>query len=115
MNTQEKAQSLQNAANNLGLFVHIKHETDKRKKTPLFFLTQNGVSISPVLDYSNMNHFILGYSKAVKSYESKDFLPPAMVYAEYLKKASQLFNLSIDECRNRLGAFTEKQWKMILI
>jgi hypothetical protein len=115
MNTQEKAQSLQNAADKLGLFVHIKHQTDKRKKTPLFFLTQNGVSISPVLDYSNMNHFILGYSKAVKSYESKDFLPPAMVYAEYLKKASQLFNLSIDECRNRFGAFTEKQWKMILI
>lgn len=72
MNTQAQAESLQNAANNLGLTVHIKQENDKRKKTPLFFLTENGVSISPVLDYSNMNHFILGYSKAVKSYESKN-------------------------------------------
>jgi len=63
MNTQAQAESLQNAANNLGLTVHIKQENDKRKKTPLFFLSKNGVSISPVLDYSNINHFILGYSK----------------------------------------------------
>ena len=114
MNTQEKAQSLQNAANNLGLFVHIKHETDKRKKTPLFFFFFNGVSISPVLDYSNMNHFILGYSKAVKSYESKDFLPTVIVYTEYLEKASKKFNLSINDCRNNFGAFTIKQWEILL-
>ena len=81
----------------------------------MFFLTQNGVSISPVLDYSNMNNFILGYSKALKNLKEKDFLPSCAVYAEYLKKASQIFNLSINECRNRFGCFTENQWKMILI
>ena len=32
MNTQNQKEALQNAANKLGLFVHVKQETDKRKK-----------------------------------------------------------------------------------
>jgi hypothetical protein len=57
-------ESLQNAATNLGLKVHEKWTHDKRRKVKRFYLTLNGSSISPVLDYSNLNHFILGFWKA---------------------------------------------------
>lgn len=54
---------LQNAANNIGASVHQKNFEDKRKKINRYFLTINGVSISPVLDYDKMNYFILGMIK----------------------------------------------------
>lgn len=57
-------ESLQNAATPLGLEVHEKWTHDKRRKVKRFYLTLNGNSISPVLDYSNLNHFILGFWKA---------------------------------------------------
>jgi len=56
---------LQNAADSNGLKVHEDLTQDKRKKIPKFFVSLNGISISPVLDYENMNHFILGFNKAV--------------------------------------------------
>ena len=56
-------ESLQNAATPLGLEVHEKWTHDKRRTVKLFFLTLNGSSISPVLDYSNLNCFILGFNK----------------------------------------------------
>lgn len=56
-------ESLQNAATNVGLKVHEKLTHDKRRKAKCFYLTLNGSSISPVLDYSNLNHFILGFKK----------------------------------------------------
>lgn len=63
---QHQLEYLQNAvisANIAGLSIHAKQDEDKRKTTPKFFLNLNGASISPVLDYTNMNHFILGFSK----------------------------------------------------
>lgn len=60
-------EALQNAANGIGLTVHEKHTQDKRKTVGRHFLTdQNGTTISPILDYEQMNHFILGWSKALK-------------------------------------------------
>lgn len=56
-------ESLQNAATPLSLEVHEKWTDDKRRKVKRFYLTLNGSSISPVLDYSNLNHFILGFTK----------------------------------------------------
>ena len=53
-------ESLQNAATPLGLEVH---EEWTHRKVKRFYLTLNGSSISPVLDYSNLNHFILGFNK----------------------------------------------------
>lgn len=43
---------------------------DKRKTTKMFFLhnDKTGGSISPVLDYENMNHFIHGFSEAKKMF-----------------------------------------------
>ena len=54
------------SSNITGLQVHENFEQDKRKKINRFFLTINKISISPVLDYTNMNHFILGLSTAYK-------------------------------------------------
>ena len=59
-------QALQNVANDLELFVHEKFEQDKRKTTKKYFLTLNGTSVSPVLDYENMNAFLMGWLNAKK-------------------------------------------------
>jgi hypothetical protein len=59
--------ALHNAANSVGLIglkVHEKFNEDKRRSIKKYFLTHCGMTISPVLNYDNMNHFILGFSKA---------------------------------------------------
>ena len=64
-------QALQNAISNLPDFeIHQKYFEDKRKTTKMYFLhnQKTGETISPVLDYENLNHFILGFSKAKKIY-----------------------------------------------
>lgn len=73
MDTELKAnaqqESLQNAVNSTKLerlTIHKYLQSDKRKTTPLFVLALNNCSISPVLNYDKMNHFILGFSKALK-------------------------------------------------
>ena len=48
-----------------GLTVHEKYTQDKRKSIKMYFLTLHGASISPVMDYENTNHFILGLSKGL--------------------------------------------------
>lgn len=57
-------ESLQNFADKLGLVVHQFNSVDKRKTKKKYFLVLDGVSISPVLDYTNLNHFMLGFHKA---------------------------------------------------
>ena len=37
-------------------------------------------------------------------------LPPITLYRKYLNIASIRFNLTIDECRNKFGLYTERQW-----
>ena len=41
----------------------------------------------------------------------KDFIPPIALYSKYLNIASFKFNLTMNECRNRFGLFTVKQWE----
>ena len=67
MEQQKQLEALNTAAKNLTsmLYVHIYKHEDKRKKD-LFYLTYFGAIISPRLDYSNMNHFILGMNQAIK-------------------------------------------------
>ena len=63
MNTQQQREALENALNSFGLTnltVYPKISEDKRLKTPKFFLQQGAKQISPVLDYENMNYFIMG-------------------------------------------------------
>ena len=63
MNAQQQREALENALNWFGLkniILHEKQYSDKRKKVSKFFLQQGAKTISPVLDYNEMNHFILG-------------------------------------------------------
>jgi hypothetical protein len=79
MNTTEKnilmLEALQNAVNYQkvdGLKIQPYIENDKRKKESRFVLSLNGTCISPVLNYDNMNHFILGFGKSLKISREKE-------------------------------------------
>ena len=63
MNTTE-LKALQNAANDLNLTIREFYQQDKRKTINKFYACSGNVSISPVLDYDQLNHFLLGYRKA---------------------------------------------------
>lgn len=59
-------QALQNAvnfSNTTGLNVHEYATDDKRKTTKRYFLQLGSATISPVLDYEQMNCFLLGFNK----------------------------------------------------
>ena len=63
METKTKLEALNNGLNSFGLkniILHEKQYSDKRKKVSKFFLQDGAKTISPVLDYNEMNHFILG-------------------------------------------------------
>ena len=62
MNTIAELQALQNATNGLNLTVHVKSFEDKRKSHK-YFVQIGNETVSPVLDYDQMNHFLLGYRK----------------------------------------------------
>lgn len=66
-------ESLNNAVVNMNLeglevLQYIQH--DNRKKVGKFYLRLNGTYISPALNYSNMNHFLLGMSRMKKIFEN---------------------------------------------
>ena len=63
METITQLEALNNALSYFGfknVILHEKQYNDKRKKVSKFFLQQGVKTISPVLDYNEMNHFILG-------------------------------------------------------
>ena len=63
METNTQLEALNNALQYLGLKninLHEKQYSDKRKKVSKFFLQQGVKTISPVLNYNEMNCFILG-------------------------------------------------------
>ncbi len=69
MKSLEQLQALQNMANsaNSRITVHLRpYYDDKRRTVPKFYANIGNVTISPTLDYSNLNHFLLGYSSAAK-------------------------------------------------
>lgn len=61
---QTEIQSLQNAADDLGLIIYEKLTQDKRKTIKNYFAQKGSQTVSPVLDYENLNHFLLGWRKA---------------------------------------------------
>ena len=63
METITQLEALNNALNSFGLknvILHEKQYSDKRKKVSKFFLQDGAKTISPVLNYNEMNNFILG-------------------------------------------------------
>ena len=66
LSIMNELEALQNAADKCGLVIHEWHHLDRRKKIKHYYATRNGISISPSLDYEQLNHFLLGYIKATK-------------------------------------------------
>ena len=68
MKNTTELEALQNAANNINgkAEIHLKYNDDGRVKTNKYFLAINDCCVSPVLDYENLNHFILGFIKCQK-------------------------------------------------
>jgi len=65
MKTTAQLDTLNNSLNYFGfknINLHEKQYSDKRKKISKFFLQQGAKTISPVLNYNEMNYFILGMS-----------------------------------------------------
>ena len=63
METNTKLEALNNSLSYFGfknINLHEKQYSDKRKKISKFFLQDGAKTISPVLEYNEMNHFILG-------------------------------------------------------
>ena len=63
MKAQQQREALENALNSFGLnnlTIYPKISVDKREKKPKFFLNNGFKTISPILDYENMNYFIMG-------------------------------------------------------
>jgi hypothetical protein len=63
--------ALQNAANDLNLTIREFYQQDKRKTINKFYACSGNISISPVLDYDELNHFLLGYRKAKQAKQTK--------------------------------------------
>ena len=69
METTTQLEALNNALSYFGLkniILHEKQYSDKRKKVSKFFLQDKKKTISPVLDYNEMNCFISGIKKKKK-------------------------------------------------
>jgi hypothetical protein len=63
----DELQALKNAAANVNLFVFEDPQTDRRVKKRKYFLTTTELkTVSPVLNYDRLNHFILGFIEASK-------------------------------------------------
>lgn len=63
---QTELESLQNAANDLNLTVHEKFTNDKRRTVKTYFANKGNETVSPVLDYDQLNHFLLGWHECKK-------------------------------------------------
>lgn len=57
------------SANIQGLSVLEAYQNDKRKTIPLYCLVLGNETVSPKLNYDKMNHFILGFNKALKLFK----------------------------------------------
>ena len=74
METNTQLEALNNALSYFELkniILHEKQYSDKRKKVSKFFLQDGVKTISPVLDYNEMNNFILGMGTVQKLTISK--------------------------------------------
>lgn len=59
--------ALQNAANEINLVIVEKYEQDKRKSVKKYFANLGAKTVSPILNYEQMNHFLLGWINAIKN------------------------------------------------
>ena len=64
-------EALQNAADDLNLTVYEKITNDKRRTVKTYFANNGDETVSPVLDYEQLNHFLLGWRKCLKQLNKK--------------------------------------------
>lgn len=57
---------LQNFGTRLGLTIHEKFTEDKRRTVKRYFACLGTMSVSPVLDYEQLNYFMLGWNNSLK-------------------------------------------------
>lgn len=67
MKNNAELQYLQNAADDLGLVIYEKIHHDKRRKIGKYFAQKGVETVSPVLDYTQLNNFLLGWRKCLTS------------------------------------------------
>lgn len=66
---ENEMHNFQNALNSFGLKGYKVYNEPGRK--PRYFLRDNeGISITGYLDYTQLNHFILGYGKAFNKFKN---------------------------------------------
>jgi len=65
MNTE--IQSLQNAANVIGLTIHERFANDKRKTVKMYFAQNGNETVGPALDYAQLNYFLMGWIKCLNT------------------------------------------------
>lgn len=65
-------EALQNAASSVSLSIHERISTDRRIKVSKYFAQLGKSTISPTLDYTNMNHWLHGYITASKIIHPKN-------------------------------------------
>lgn len=66
METINEIKSLQNFGDSLNLKIHQKFTQDKRKTVNKYFASRNGVSVSPELEYTQLNCFMIGWKNSIK-------------------------------------------------
>ncbi len=64
-NSINELESLINHANPMGIQVVMHYSQDKRRRQR-YYAVKGSASISPILDYNALNHFLLGWSKCLK-------------------------------------------------
>ena len=90
-------QNLQNFADNFNFKVVEKIHEDKRKKTG-YFLTENKTTISPILDYDGINHFLLGVKYSQKKEGKNNSIDL------FKKPLQELFTKTIPEINDKIIA-----------
>lgn len=70
-------EALQNAAAGLGLTIHQKYPNDKRQTLKRYFAQRDKETVSPVLDYEQLNHFLVGWIRGQKQTPQPAALNPA--------------------------------------
>lgn len=113
-------QALQNAANSIGLTIEEKYQEDRRKTVKMYFAIKDNKSISPSLDYDNMNHFLLGYRKSneilnqtMQTYQIQD-REAGNVIRRYLTKESAELKLKEYEAADMAdGTFTPNFYEIV--
>lgn len=66
MNPATEHDALTNMARGLNLTIRQYHETERRRKKAIYFTQRGRETISPPLDYTTLNHFLLGWREADK-------------------------------------------------